>query len=93
MAQPVSPSYEVGIFGAGPIRIELAVALKRLGMKYIHFDTRHISHTISWWQEGTSFFSLLKSEYRKVIQIESNRNLAFTKFLRIIQHFIKKDTP
>ena len=48
---------DIAIIGAGPIGIELAVALKRLGIDYLHFDAHQIGHTISWWPKDTSFFS------------------------------------
>lgn len=50
-------SYDVALIGAGPIGIELAVALKRAGMSYIHFDAKQIGYTISWFPPGTQFFS------------------------------------
>src|SRR5438034_8035555 len=48
---------EVGIIGAGPIGIELAVALKRAAVDYQHFDARQIGYTISWFAPQTKFFS------------------------------------
>lgn len=48
---------EVAIIGAGPIGIELAVALKRAGLSILHFDAHQIGHTISWWPRQTYFFS------------------------------------
>src|SRR3954466_8366281 len=48
---------EVGIIGAGPIGIELAVALKRAGIDYLHFDAKQIGYTISWFAPQTRFFS------------------------------------
>jgi thioredoxin reductase (NADPH) len=48
---------EVGIVGAGPIGIELAVALKRAGIDYLHFDAKQIGYTISWFAPQTRFFS------------------------------------
>ena len=52
------PMYaEIAIVGAGPIGLELAVALKRIGADYIHFDAHQIGHTISWWPRDTQFFS------------------------------------
>lgn len=48
---------QVAIVGAGPIGIELAVALKRVGVDYIQFDAKQIGYTISWWPRQTSFFS------------------------------------
>src|SRR3954464_8777038 len=48
---------DVAIIGAGPIGIELAVALKRAGVDYQHFDAKQIGHTISWFAPQTRFFS------------------------------------
>src|SRR5918993_3772513 len=50
-------STEVAVVGAGPIGLELAVALKRAGVDYLHFDARQIGHTVSWYAPGTRFFS------------------------------------
>jgi thioredoxin reductase (NADPH) len=47
----------VAIVGAGPIGIELAVALKKKGVEYLHFDAKQIGHTISWFAPQTRFFS------------------------------------
>jgi thioredoxin reductase (NADPH) len=47
----------VGIVGAGPIGLELAVALKKAGLSTLHFDSRQIGHTISWFAPQTRFFS------------------------------------
>src|SRR5438105_13622170 len=48
---------DVAVVGAGPIGIELAVALKRAGIDYLHFDARQIGYTISWFPPQTRFFS------------------------------------
>ncbi len=48
---------DIAVVGAGPIGLELAVALKRIGADYIHFDAHQIGHTISWWPRDTQFFS------------------------------------
>jgi thioredoxin reductase (NADPH) len=50
-------SAEVAIVGAGPIGLELAVALKREGIDYLHFDAKQIGYTISWFAPQTRFFS------------------------------------
>ncbi|CAN5484311.1 NAD(P)-binding domain-containing protein [soil metagenome] len=47
----------VAIIGAGPIGIELAVALQRAGIDAIQFDARQIGYTISWFAPQTKFFS------------------------------------
>src|SRR5213596_1841264 len=48
---------DVAIIGAGPIGIELAVALKKRGVDYLHFDAKQIGYTISWFAPQTRFFS------------------------------------
>jgi len=48
---------DVIVVGAGPIGIELAVALKKQGVEYLHFDARQIGYTISWFPPQTRFFS------------------------------------
>src|ERR1700712_5013642 len=48
---------EVAIVGAGPIGLEMAIALKRAGIDYVHFDARQIDYTVSWFAPQTRFFS------------------------------------
>ena len=48
---------DVAIIGAGPIGLELAVALKRAGIDSLHFDAKQIGYTISWFPPQTRFFS------------------------------------
>src|SRR3954468_17793327 len=48
---------EVIIVGAGPIGLEMAVALKRAGIDYVHLEARQIGYTISWFAPQTRFFS------------------------------------
>src|SRR3982750_4746883 len=48
---------DVAVIGAGPIGLELAVALKRAGIEYLHFDAKQIGYTISWFAPQTRFFS------------------------------------
>src|SRR5947207_9781484 len=50
-------SHDVAVIGAGPIGLELAVALKRAAIDYVHFDARQIGYTISWFAPQTKFFS------------------------------------
>lgn len=49
--------HDVALVGAGPIGIEMAVALKRAGIDYIHFDAGQIGATIQWFAPQTRFFS------------------------------------
>ncbi|HEY5610069.1 MAG TPA: NAD(P)-binding domain-containing protein, partial [Thermoanaerobaculia bacterium] len=48
---------DVLIVGAGPIGIELAVALKRRGIRYAQLDANQIGSTIAWFAPQTHFFS------------------------------------
>lgn len=48
---------EVAIIGAGPIGLELGVALKKLDVSYEHFDAGQIGQTISWYPRQVQFFS------------------------------------
>ena len=48
---------DVVVVGAGPIGLELAVALKRAGIEYVHVEARQIGYTISWFPPQTRFFS------------------------------------
>src|SRR4051812_43302970 len=50
-------SHDVAVVGAGPIGLELAVALKRANVDYLHFDAKQIGYTISWFAPQTRFFS------------------------------------
>lgn len=45
------------IVGAGPIGLELAVALKRAGIGYVQLDAAQIGSTIAWYAPQTHFFS------------------------------------
>jgi len=36
-------------WGAGPVGLEIGVALKRAGIQYLHFDAKQIGYTISWF--------------------------------------------
>ena len=48
---------DVLIIGAGPIGIELAVALKRAGVLHVQLDAGQIGSTIHWYAPQTHFFS------------------------------------
>jgi thioredoxin reductase (NADPH) len=45
------------IIGAGPVGIELAVAVKKAGIQYIQLDANQVGSTISWFAPQTHFFS------------------------------------
>src|SRR5687767_10390776 len=85
--------FEVGIIGAGPIGLELAVALKQRKIDYVHFDAKQIGYTISWFAPQTKFFS---SNERIAIagvplatpdQTKSTREQYLTYLRSIVQQF------
>jgi thioredoxin reductase (NADPH) len=57
MASSFNDITDVAVVGAGPIGLELAVALKAAGVEYLHFDAKQIGYTISWFAPQTRFFS------------------------------------
>jgi thioredoxin reductase (NADPH) len=48
---------DVAIIGAGPIGLELAVALKRAGRDYVQFDAGQIGSTMQWYPLEMTFHS------------------------------------
>jgi thioredoxin reductase (NADPH) len=48
---------DVIIVGAGPIGLEMGVALKRAGVDYLQLEAKQIAYTISWFAPQTRFFS------------------------------------
>ncbi|QEF96214.1 Ferredoxin--NADP reductase [Stieleria maiorica] len=56
-SQPPARSTRVAIVGAGPIGLELAVALRRHDIDFEVFDAGSIGNTISWWAPQTRWFS------------------------------------
>ncbi|MEO0586822.1 MAG: NAD(P)-binding domain-containing protein [Planctomycetota bacterium] len=45
------------IVGAGPIGLELAACLKRMGRDYRHVDAGMVGQTVTWYPKQTRFFS------------------------------------
>lgn len=50
-------SHQVALIGAGPIGLEIAVALKAAGIDYVHFDAGQVGQTIYRFPPATRFFS------------------------------------
>lgn len=48
---------DVCLVGAGPIGIEMAIALKAGGFDYLHFEAGPLASTIAWYSPGTTIFS------------------------------------
>ena len=45
------------LVGAGPIGLELAVALRWAEVKLLHVDARQVAHTVTWYPRSATFFS------------------------------------
>jgi thioredoxin reductase (NADPH) len=57
MRSVTTESARVAIIGAGPIGIELAVALRQRGIPYIHLEAGQIGTTIGWYPLQMPFHS------------------------------------
>ncbi|HEX9162106.1 MAG TPA: NAD(P)-binding domain-containing protein [Thermoanaerobaculia bacterium] len=53
----MTETHHVAIIGAGPIGIELAIALKQAGVDYVHIDASQIGSTIEWYPIQMLFHS------------------------------------
>jgi bacillithiol disulfide reductase len=53
----VTESHHVAVIGAGPIGLELAVALKQAGIDYVQIDAGQIGSTIEWYPPQMLFHS------------------------------------
>jgi thioredoxin reductase (NADPH) len=53
----VIESHHVAVIGAGPIGLELAVALKQAGIDYVQIDAGQIGSTIEWYPPQMLFHS------------------------------------
>ena len=47
----------IALIGAGPLGIEMAVALKQARLPYVHLEQGQIGSTMEWWAPGTRWFS------------------------------------
>ena len=54
---PAMHETDVILIGAGPIGLEMAVALRQAGVDYAHLEARQVGHTISWFPRQARFFS------------------------------------
>lgn len=81
------------IIGAGPIGLELAVALKRSGVDYLHLDAGQIGQTISWYPRQVKFFSsperiaLAGLPLLTTDQSKATREEYLTYLRMLVQHF------
>ncbi len=57
MTEKAITNTNVAIIGAGPIGIELAIALERGGVDYLLIEANQIGHAFSTWPPNTHFYS------------------------------------
>jgi thioredoxin reductase (NADPH) len=57
MSEIEATAVDVGLIGAGPIGLEMAVALQDAGIQYVHLEAQQVGHTISWFPRQARFFS------------------------------------
>lgn len=57
LSMKLSLTYQIAIVGAGPLGLELAIALKQAGVSYIQFDKGQVAEAIYRFPVGTQFFS------------------------------------
>jgi thioredoxin reductase (NADPH) len=48
---------DIVLIGAGPIGLEMAAALKRAGLDYVHLEKGTVGQTMFWWPPQTQWFS------------------------------------
>src|ERR1051325_3661687 len=48
---------DVAIIGAGPVGIEMAVALRRHDISYVQLEAKQVGSTMFWWPPMTRWFS------------------------------------
>ena len=83
----------VAIVGAGPIGLELAVALKQQNITYLQFDAQQIGYTISWFAPQTRFFSsneriaIASVPLQTADQLKATREEYLTYLRRIVLQF------
>ncbi len=84
---------DVVIVGAGPIGLELAVALRSLGVDYLHFDAGQIGETIRGYPPATTFFSspdriaIAGVPLRPVHEAKATREQYLTYLHSVVQQF------
>ena len=84
---------DVILVGAGPIGLEMAVALKQAGVDYVHLEAKQVGHTISWFPRQARFFSsperiaICGVPCRTVDQSKATREEYLEYLLGIVQQF------
>jgi thioredoxin reductase (NADPH) len=83
-------NHDVAVIGAGPIGIELAVALKSAGIDYIHLDAAQIGATMQWYPQQMLFHS--SSERLAIagvpIQVQDQQKINREEFLAYLRSVV-----
>jgi thioredoxin reductase (NADPH) len=79
-------SEEVAIIGAGPIGLELAIALKRAQVEYIHFESGSVGETIAKYPPRTGLYSGLEGlAIAQIPILSNNRNSTREEYLTYLR--------
>ena len=83
---------KVAIIGAGPIGLELAVALKQAGIDYVQFDAGQIGSTIEWYPPQMLFHSSSDrlALARVPIQTASQQKITREEFLAYLRALVQQ---
>lgn len=49
--------HQVAVIGAGPLGLEVSVALKKAAIDYVHFEAKQVGATFAWFTRGTQLYS------------------------------------
>jgi len=84
-------SHHVAIIGAGPIGLELAVALKQAAIDYVQIDAGQIGSTIEWYPPQMLFHS--SSDRLALadmpIQTPNQQKISREEFLAYLRAFVQ----
>ncbi len=84
---------DVVLIGAGPIGLEMAVALKEAGLSYVHLEAQQLGHTISWFPRQAQFFSsperiaICGVPLHTIDQSKANREEYLAYLVGVVQQF------
>jgi thioredoxin reductase (NADPH) len=51
------PHTPIALVGAGPLGIELAIAMQKADLQFTHLEAAQVGATMQWWPHGTRWFS------------------------------------
>ena len=85
-------THNLTLVGAGPIGIEMAIALKRTGIKYVHYEAGCLASTVNWYAPGTVYFSSPERLSLSGVPFETSPHLKATRedYLLYLRNLVKQ---